>query len=72
VEELAKKAFLHLDGVSDQWLETLKVETVAGGQVPPDQEERLQAELEKTSTEATAKLSCCATPKSSASKTAQQ
>jgi NitT/TauT family transport system substrate-binding protein len=73
VEELAKKAFLHLDGVSDQWLETLTVETVAGGQVPPDQEERLQAELEKTSTESASRLSCCATPKkSSASKTAQQ
>ena len=70
VEELAKKAFLHLDGVSDQWLETLQVEKVAGGQIPPDQEERLLAELEKTTSEACAKLSCCARPESPPSKPA--
>jgi NitT/TauT family transport system substrate-binding protein len=34
VEELAKRAFVHLDGVSDQWLESLQVEKVADGQVP--------------------------------------
>ncbi len=34
VENLAKRAFVHLDGVSDKWLESLKVETVADGQVP--------------------------------------
>ena len=34
VEGLAKKAFVHLDGVSDDWLNSLKVEQVAGGQVP--------------------------------------
>jgi NitT/TauT family transport system substrate-binding protein len=33
VEALAKKAFVHLEGVSDQWLESLPVEKVAGGQV---------------------------------------
>jgi len=32
VEQLAK-AFVSLDGVSDQWLESLTVEKVAGGQV---------------------------------------
>ncbi|HKQ37883.1 MAG TPA: ABC transporter substrate-binding protein [Verrucomicrobiae bacterium] len=35
VEALAKKAFVHLDGVSDDWLNSLKVEQVAGGRVPP-------------------------------------
>src|SRR4051794_19771787 len=36
VAELAKRAFVHLDGVSDQWLNNLQVERVAGGQVAPD------------------------------------
>jgi NitT/TauT family transport system substrate-binding protein len=43
--DLAKKAFQALDGVSDQWIENLKVEKVAGGQIPSDQHERLLAEL---------------------------
>lgn len=33
VEALAKRAFVHLEGVSDQWLESVPVEKVAGGQV---------------------------------------
>lgn len=45
VEALAKKAFVHLDGVSDEWLETVQVPTVAGGQIPPDQAERTLAEI---------------------------
>jgi len=45
VAELAKQAFVHLDGVSDEWLQSLQVERVAGGQVPPDQDIRLFAEL---------------------------
>jgi len=34
--ELAKRAFVSLDGVSDEWLSNLKVESVAGGQMPKD------------------------------------
>jgi len=45
VAELSKRAFVHLEGVSDEWLENLQVEKVAGGQVPPDQDIRLYAEL---------------------------
>src|SRR5216117_651906 len=45
VDELSKRAFAHLDGVSDDWLESLTVEKVAGGQVPPDQDLRLRIEL---------------------------
>ncbi len=30
-EELAKKAFMHLDGVTDEWIEKTQVEKVAGG-----------------------------------------
>src|SRR5438067_6430988 len=55
VAALADKAFVHLDGVSDQWLENLQVEKVAGGQVPPDQDIRLYAEMILSDTEE----SCC-------------
>jgi NitT/TauT family transport system substrate-binding protein len=34
VAGLARRAFVHLDGVSDKWLESVTVEKVAGGQVP--------------------------------------
>jgi NitT/TauT family transport system substrate-binding protein len=34
VDALAKKAFVRLDGVSDEWLNSLKVEQVADGKVP--------------------------------------
>jgi NitT/TauT family transport system substrate-binding protein len=34
VERLANRAFVHLEGVSDEWLNSLTVEKVAGGQVP--------------------------------------
>src|SRR5205085_9124447 len=33
VPALAGKAFAHLDGVTDEWLQTLPVEKVAGGQI---------------------------------------
>ena len=35
VAGLANRAFVHLDGVSDEWLNSLQVEKVVGGQVPP-------------------------------------
>src|SRR5207244_11365533 len=55
VSELAKRAFVHLDGVTDDWLQNLQVEKVAGGQVPPDQDIRLYAEMILHDTEG----SCC-------------
>src|SRR2546421_9288372 len=55
VADLAKRAFAHLDGVSDEWLNQLQVERVAGGRVPPDQGIRLFAELILSDTEG----SCC-------------
>jgi NitT/TauT family transport system substrate-binding protein len=33
-DELARKAFVSLEGVTDEWLQALPVEKVAGGQVP--------------------------------------
>jgi hypothetical protein len=44
-EALAKRAFMHLPGVTDEWIKTLKVEKVAGGQVSPNQDILLIAEL---------------------------
>src|SRR5258707_2112209 len=38
VAELAKRAFAHLDGGSDEWLNQLQVERVAGGQGSPGPE----------------------------------
>jgi NitT/TauT family transport system substrate-binding protein len=34
-DELAKKAWLDLDGVTDEWIRSLTVEKVAGGGRPP-------------------------------------
>jgi len=43
-EALAKRAFMHLPGVTDEWIKTLEVEKVAGGQVLPGQDIRTLAE----------------------------
>ncbi len=45
IAELSKRAFAHLDGVTDEWLNALQVEKVAGGQISPDQDIRLFADL---------------------------
>ena len=45
VDKLATSAFLHLEGVTDSWLQSLQVEKVAGGQVPPHQDIRRFAAL---------------------------
>ena len=44
-EALAKRAFMHLPGVTDEWIKNLEVEKVAGGQVSPGEDIRLIAEL---------------------------
>jgi len=61
VDELAKRAFAHLDGVSDDWINSLQVEKVAGGQVPANENIRLLAELWQTgdSLAPFADMSCC-------------
>src|SRR5262249_38962056 len=45
VSDLANRAFVHLDGVTDDWIQSLQVERLADGQVPPDQDIRLAAVL---------------------------
>ena len=48
VPGLAKNAFVHLEGVSDEWLQTVHTEKVAGGQLPADQNFRVAAEFAAT------------------------
>jgi NitT/TauT family transport system substrate-binding protein len=45
VAELANRAFAHLDGINDQWIESLQVEKVAGGQLPVEPDIRKFAKL---------------------------
>jgi NitT/TauT family transport system substrate-binding protein len=45
VPALMKNAFVHLEGVSDEWLQALQVDKVAGGQLPADQNFRVAAEF---------------------------
>jgi NitT/TauT family transport system substrate-binding protein len=44
ISRLVKSAIVHLEGVSDEWLQGLRVDKVAGGQVPPDQYFRVATE----------------------------
>src|SRR4026208_528847 len=44
-DALAKRAFMHLDGVTDEWIKNLAVETVAGGQLSQAEDARLLASL---------------------------
>src|SRR5213079_2959108 len=44
-EALAKRAFQHLEGVTDEWIKTVKVEKVPGGQADPNEDIRLYASL---------------------------
>ena len=50
IDELAKKAWMPLEGITDQWIESIKVEKVAFGQIPADQPQRLLAELQAVRT----------------------
>lgn len=45
IAEVTKRIFVEFEGVNDEWLKSLEVETVAGGQIPADQMERAAFEL---------------------------
>ena len=62
VAALAKKAFIHLDGVTDAWIESLQIEKLAGGEIPSDQPLRLAAELSTVGTPF--KIATCCAPAS--------
>jgi NitT/TauT family transport system substrate-binding protein len=55
IDALAKKAFAHLPGVTDQWLEAVAVDTEPDGDVPRDQDLRRLAAMSITDPVA----SCC-------------
>jgi NitT/TauT family transport system substrate-binding protein len=57
VTELARKAFVQLPGVTDEWLKNLEVEKLADGDVPPGQDVRQFATLLQHPTDGPA--SCC-------------
>jgi NitT/TauT family transport system substrate-binding protein len=59
VNDLARRAFAHFDDVTDNWLDSVQVETVAGGQVPPDEDRRLRAELAASKDQDWCGLACC-------------
>src|SRR5215469_8315000 len=44
-EALAKRAFMHLPGITDEWIKNLEVEKIAGAQVSPGDDIRLVASL---------------------------
>lgn len=62
VQALARKAFVHLEGVTDAWLENVPVQKLAGGEIPSDQPLRLAAELETIGTPL--RLATCCAPAS--------
>ena len=55
-DALAKKAFQHLDGVTDEWIKAVKVEKVPGGQLDPNEDIRLYASV----IESRVQDACCA------------
>jgi len=57
VSELVARSFVHLDGVTDEWIQNLKVEKIAGAQVPPNVDIRRYAA--DILSEAGKKKSCC-------------
>ena len=44
-EALAKRAFMRLPGITDEWIKNLEVEKIAGAQVSPADDIRLIAAL---------------------------
>jgi NitT/TauT family transport system substrate-binding protein len=60
VPELARKAFVQLEGVSDEWIQNLKIDKVAGGQIDQYQGMRLAAEL---AAEKAIEVATCCSPK---------
>ena len=58
VPTLAKTAFVQLEGVTDEWIESVNVPKLADGQIPPDQHLRLAAEIAAMN-EPYASATCC-------------
>lgn len=61
IEEVTKRIYVEFDGVTDEWLETVKVPKLAGGQIPSDQMQRVAFELATIGAPEYAR-SCCSAP----------
>lgn len=61
IEEVTKRIYVEFDGVTDEWLESLEVPKVSGGQIPDDQMQRVAYELETIGAPLYAKT-CCSAP----------
>lgn len=59
LNDLAKRAVAHLDGVNDEWLKSLQVQQIAGGGVEPNQDIRNFASVILSES----KHSCCSSAK---------
>jgi len=58
IAELTKRIFAEFDGVTDEWLNSVPVETVADGQLPPNHDALVRHELETEGAPVYAE-SCC-------------
>ncbi|HEY9155256.1 MAG TPA: ABC transporter substrate-binding protein [Opitutaceae bacterium] len=56
IDDLAHRAFVHLDGVSDEWIKSVQVEQVAGGQLPKNLDAQFVAQATE---EARSVRTCC-------------
>jgi len=56
IDELTRKAFVHLDGVTDEWIKSVQVEQVAGGQLPKNLDAQFVAQATE---EARSVRTCC-------------
>jgi NitT/TauT family transport system substrate-binding protein len=45
IEAVTRRVFVEFEGVTDEWLKNVHVDTVAGGQIPADQQQRVAFEL---------------------------
>lgn len=61
IAEVTKRIYVEFEGVTDEWLNTVAVPKVAGGQIPPDQMQRVAFELATIGAPLYAK-SCCSAP----------
>jgi len=57
IDELSRRAFAHLDGVSDEWLNSIHAEKVAGGQLPANHDSLVR--VEAAVHDAECEKSCC-------------
>lgn len=61
IAKVTEQIYVEFEGVTDEWLETVEVPTLADGQIPPDQLQRVARELATIGAPLYAKT-CCSNP----------